>query len=283
MLRQWLLGSPFVLWLHKKIGKKGMSSYPIIILSSRYKAVEYLVPELPEKPKEPELKLIKKNWFEKLILWCDEYDDLEINNQRKVRYEKQMEQYRQDLAVYQQKVKEILSDTNLSIFRQIERENRMTAYSQGEELSRDVLKGKYEDFFVSKLKRAFGDKISDRIEFTLPNGNAFVPDAAYVDSSTGLCIDIEIDEPYSLPGGKPIHYIGGPDEYRNSFFAGKGWFVLRFAEEQVAKYSDECIGFIKDFISQLKMGTQPSFSHPVDRWSLGDALSFFSYNYRQTY
>lgn len=260
-----------------------MSNYPVVILSSRYQAVDYLIPKLPEKPKEPELNLIKKNWFEKLILWCDDYDDMQINNQRKERFERQMVKYREDLAIYQRKVNEALSDTHLSIFREIEREKRINTSVRGEELSRDVQKGRYEDFFLGKLISSFDSKITDKIEFTLPNGNAFVPDAAYVDSSTGLCIDIEIDEPYTIPEGKPIHYIGGPDDYRNSYFSNMGWFVVRFAEEQVAKHSDECICFIKDFMSQLKSGTVPSFPFPVKQWTRMDAYSMCDSNYRQTY
>ncbi len=260
-----------------------MSSYPVVIFSSKYQAVDYLLPKLPEKPAEPELKFIKKNWFEKFILWCDDYDDMQINNQRKERYEQQMVKYREDLAIYQRKVNEALSDTNLSIFREIEREKRINTTVRGEELSRDVQKGRYEEFFLGKLKISFGTKITDRIEFTLPNGNAFVPDAAYVDSSTGLCIDIEIDEPYTIPGGKPIHYIGGPDDYRNSYFSNKGWFVVRFAEEQVAKYSDECIDFIKEFMAQLKYGTVPSFRFPVNQWTRLDAYTLCELNYRNNY
>lgn len=260
-----------------------MSNYPLVILSKRYQSVEHLLPELPEKPKEPELKLIKKNWFEKMILWCDEYDDMQINNQRKIRYESQMIKYRQDLAVYQNAVKEILSDTNISIFREIEREKKIGAQSQGEELNRDVLKGKHEVTFVRLLSQEFGSKITDKISFTLPNGNSFVPDAAYIDSASGLCIDIEIDEPYSIPERHPIHYIGGPDDYRNDFFSAKGWFVIRFAEEQVAKHPRECITFVKDFISQLRMGTIPSFAYPIKRWSQSDAFALSSNNYRQTY
>ena len=248
-----------------------------------YKAVEYLLPKLPEKPKEPELKLIKKNWFEKLILWCDEYDDMQINNQRKERYEEQMVKYREDLGRYQQKVDEILSDTSISVFREIEREKRINTTNRGEELSHDVQKGRYEEFFLGKLKDSFGPIITNRIEFTLPNGNAFVPDAAYIDSSTGLCIDIEIDEPYTIPGGMPIHYIGGPDDYRNSFFSNMGWFVIRFAEEQVAKHHEECILFIKGFISQLKSGTIPEFSFTVNQWTRLEANYMYITSYRQTY
>ncbi len=260
-----------------------MNNYPIIILSTKYQEAESLVPKLPEKPKEPELKLIKKNWFEKLILWCDDADDMEINNQRKERYEKQMETYKKDLISYQKKVEDILSYTNINNFRIIERERRIATKYRGKELDRDVQKGRYDDFFLQKLKNSFNNKISDLIEFTLPNGNAFVPDAAFIDPISGLCIDIEIDEPYSIPSGKAIHYIGGPDDNRNTYFAEMGWFVIRFAEEQIAKYSEQCIVFIKEFIAQLKNGQRPSFPFPVKRWTINDSFLLFKNNYRQTY
>ena len=52
-----------------------MSSYPYIVFSDRYIKINQQLPSLPEEPTKPELKLVKKKWFEKLILWCDDYDD----------------------------------------------------------------------------------------------------------------------------------------------------------------------------------------------------------------
>lgn len=45
----------------------------------------------------------------------------------------------------------------------------------------------------------FGGKIHTSLELCLPSGSGYIPDIAYIDDTTGLCIDIEIDEPYSLP------------------------------------------------------------------------------------
>ncbi len=259
-----------------------MSNYPYCILSTRYEAVDYKVPTLPEKPVEPQLKLVKKNWFEKLILWCDEYDDQLINERRKMRYAQQMEQYNRDLRLYQEEIGRILSDTNIDIFRQGERKKIIGSMDTGEELQRDIQKGRYEESFYLLLKNAFGEKVVNSIEFTLPNGNAFVPDAAYINRSTGLCIDIEIDEPYSLPEGKPIHYIG-IDDYRNNYFAQKGWFVVRFAEEQIAKYPNECIRFIKAFIDNLIVGKIPTFDYPISRWTMAESYEMANKGYRSSY
>jgi very-short-patch-repair endonuclease len=259
-----------------------MSSYPVLVKSSRYESVQYLKPQLPEKPKEPELKLVKKNWFEKLILWCDDYDDECINNQRKERYAIQMEEYRRKLSDYHRKVNEILSETQLNIFRKAEREKAIQAYDSGSPLAHDVRKGRHEEEFYSRLRSRFGDKITNSIEFVLPNGNAFVPDAAYVDKQSGLCIDIEIDEPYTIPERIPIHCIG-EDDYRNSYFSARGWFVIRFAEEQVARYPDACISYINSFINGILDNEIPFFDHQIERWTRLEAYRMADKNIRERY
>ena len=247
-----------------------MSSYPYIVFPERYIKINQRLPPLPEEPTKPELKLVKKNWFEKLILWCDDYDDECINGRRRIKYEEQLNNYRIELKRYQDNVKQILSDTNISIFREAERKKSLESTRR------------FDDIFLYHLHNAFGNNITDSIEFMLPNQRAFVPDAAYVNRSTGLCIDIEIDEPYSLPDKKPIHYIGS-DEYRNSFFSENGWFVIRFAEEQVAKYPEDCVKYVNDFISGIAVGKMPIFTNCVERWSFSDAYGMSETNYRESY
>jgi hypothetical protein len=66
----------------------------------------------------------------------------------------------------------------------------------------------------------------------------YYPDFIYHDSS-GLCIDIEIDEPYTLDSRKPIH-CKGQDDYRNAFFLRKQWVVVRFMEQQVMQHPLLC-------------------------------------------
>lgn len=259
-----------------------MSSYPYIVFPERYIKINQRLPPLPEEPTKPELKLVKKNWFEKLILWCDDYDDECINERRRIKYEEQLNNYRIELKRYQDNVKQILSDTNISIFREAERKKSLESTRMGSPRCHEVLKGRFDDIFLYHLHNAFGNNITDSIEFMLPNQRAFVPDAAYVNRSTGLCIDIEIDEPYSLPDKKPIHYIGS-DEYRNSFFSENGWFVIRFAEEQVAKYPKDCVKYVNDFISGIAVGKMPIFTNCVERWSFSDAYGMSETNYRESY
>ena len=49
----------------------------------------------------------------------------------------------------------------------------------------------------------------------------------------GVAIDVEIDEPYTLPDFTPRHYIeDSSDSLRDSLLTARGWAVVRFAEKQ---------------------------------------------------
>ncbi len=75
-------------------------------------------------------------------------------------------------------------------------------------------------------------------------------------------MDIEIDEPYVLNTGEPIHFdyckkytkfridrtYQSIDAYRNSLFQMHGWFVVRFTEEQVFNHSEACCKFLSQII-----------------------------------
>ena len=52
---------------------------------------------------------------------------------------------------------------------------------------------------------------------TLDEDIYYYPDFTFICDETRLHIDIEIDEPYSLPDKKPIHYVG-IDEWQNESF-----------------------------------------------------------------
>lgn len=259
------------------------NNYPILLKPAIYTQVETLMPILPQKPEEPQLKLVKKNWFESLILWCDDYDDMRINERRKMEYESKMVKYRSDMVDYQKRVSDLLKETNLTAFRQRTRAEIMKRTTRAEGLSRDVIRGRYEESFYRRLNKEFPGMIKTDLEFEISNGNAYIPDFAYVDTSTGLCIDIEIDEPYVLPSGVPCHYEGA-DDYRNSFFMAKGWFVMRFAEEQIARYPEECIAYIRTNVERILTGGESiQFAHSRPLWSMSDSFRMFRDNYRNLY
>jgi hypothetical protein len=98
--------------------------------------------------------------------------------------------------------------------------------------------GRSEAAFLAHLRQHFGADtifVNCRVPVDDPRLGTrwYYPDFVYCDSS-GLCIDIEIDEPYVWATGVP-HHCQGQDEDRNAFFLRKQWAVIRFAEEQVVR------------------------------------------------
>lgn len=71
----------------------------------------------------------------------------------------------------------------------------------------------------------------------------YYPDIVIV--CNDICIDIEIDEPYSYEEGQETHYIGSRDEKRNQFFVDNNWIVIRFSEKQIATDLNKCVMFIE--------------------------------------
>ena len=118
-----------------------MNNYPLFFKPSGFVAVERCRPKLPLEPKKPTLKLVKKNWFEDLILCFDGLDDERINAKRVEKYNRQMEVYKKELAAYKKQIKHILSSTEMCNFRRKEKERLLKQTRLGQLLSHDVKKG----------------------------------------------------------------------------------------------------------------------------------------------
>ena len=150
-------------------------------------------------------------------------------------------------------------------------------------------KGESEDLFLNILRRFFGDKIKKN--YYLPGSfeRQYKPDFVYFDKENNLFIDIEIDEPYVINTGLPIHYINS-DDLRDNFFGKNGWLVIRFAEVQVVRQPESCCKVIAEQISQIL----PKFNFPfalklendvtqVPKWSKSEAETMARNNYRNIY
>jgi very-short-patch-repair endonuclease len=103
--------------------------------------------------------------------------------------------------------------------------------------------GRSEHAFRTCLEQHFGEHhilTGFRVPVDEPQSSVqwYYPDFVYSDSS-GLCIDIEIDEPYALHSRQATHYRG-KDDRRNAFFLRHQWAVVRFSEEQVVRYPHLC-------------------------------------------
>ena len=154
------------------------------------------------------------------------------------------------------------------------------------------------------------DKIyEDSLEWILDEDhlNFYYPDLLLVDNVSNLIIDIEIDEPYTYVGTdckpKPLHYLDFDvelgdcnDTGRDEFFTGTDILVVRFAEEQIVNYADDCLDLIKRIIDRVKTydGHKPiDFPRAlfrdwkdamyVDRWTADKAMEMAVLKFREKY
>ncbi|MCW2120603.1 hypothetical protein [Flavobacterium sp. 7A] len=114
-------------------------------------------------------------------------------------------------------------------------------------------KGYSESFFLYFLHHFFGEEIKPhRIIKSYENYYDYTPD--FVFQNNNICIDIEIDEPYSLSEKKPIHCMDEyNDGYRDDFFTRNNWCVIRFSEEQIILYPRECCKYVADIIYKITL------------------------------
>ncbi len=159
--------------------------------------------------------------------------------------------------------------------------------------SKNLYRGKSEAFFENYLKKYFGNNIyTDKaLPVNKAQDNFYYPDFIYQDNH--FFVDIEIDEPYSLPNGYPVHYQG-VDNNRNMFFLRAGWHVIRFSEEQIMRQPAQCCRFLADFIqkknkenkhqiSSKSLENIPLLSLKTRHWTREEALYMFSNKYRESY
>lgn len=146
----------------------------------------------------------------------------------------------------------------------------------------NIKRGKSELMFLDKLYNKFGNQIKVDL---IPDidSNFYYPDFTLICNKTGLHIDIEIDEPYTLLDKTPIHHTESNDDERNRFFLNKNWIVIRFTENQIIKHSNECIELIDNVIIALQNKSE-LIDHNVPlelRWSYEEALVMSFNNVRQ--
>ena len=111
-------------------------------------------------------------------------------------------------------------------------------------------------FFAQKLKKYFSNVSTD-----LKLGR-FFPDIVLYNEMAKFYLDIEIDEiyttneVYNLKRKMVIHSMGD-DDFRNNYFLNKGWYVLRFSEEQVRKETESCCKFVAQVYAYYALDKTP--------------------------
>ena len=151
--------------------------------------------------------------------------------------------------------------------------------------------GLSEPDFAAQLRRYFGAEhiyTGCRVPVHDPQLGAswFYPDFIYHDA-TGLCINIELDEPYTLSDHTPIHYHG-QDRARNAYFVRQRWVVVRFTEEQVVRQPALCCKELAELISTLNrrhyaVRFLPDSLRPQPTWSQEQARQLAQQQAREQY
>ena len=147
----------------------------------------------------------------------------------------------------------------------------------------NLKRGSSEIKFLSYLIKEFGNeiKVDGIVSF---NKKLYQPDFVYISKDTGLCIDIEIDEPYTFANKEPIHF-DDIDKERNNAFLDNNWCVVRFSEKQISQGPRTCVMFLKELIDMLLL-KRIDFEVPInfeEKWSYEKALVMADNDYRLSY
>lgn len=199
-------------------------------------------------------------------------------------YQKTVEEYKQHKTEYEEKMASLTT-----VYNEKKDKIKQAFYFNALKPYDDPIsflnknRGKHDLFFADKLRQFYPKSIYCDL---VPNNyyNSYQPDIIYIDEETGLHIDIEIDEPYTLDKGEPIHFIGCEDGERNSHFLFGNWVVLRFTEKQVIYDTENCCKLISSIINNIK------YDSPIEnkvskekRWTYDEALTMSKEYYRHKY
>ena len=227
-----------------------------------------------------------------------------------ISYQNEIEKYNTDVENREKIISRLTSTDNLILHRR----NRMSKYFNeagvvkiDKNIGNAILHGPAELFFYNYIISHIKDAVDDiegckwldafetlydtRVSTHSANESFFYPDI--VVKCGCFLIDIEIDEPYELQDGSPIHYIDENnfgicvDTNRNSFFTRNEWSVIRFAEEQVIKQPYECLKIIVDFIESTLKGEQFNINATAlvrtKKWTKEESHRMAYKKYRNTY
>lgn len=216
----------------------------------------------------------------------------EHNKTLMLNYMPKINDYKRNLEIYEALNKKYLNDLSLcqSTHGRLEYKLReISAYlkaSTKPDVVPDIYpRGKSERKFFNLLAETLPIFYNNLAINDNPTGSAFYkPDFVFWDEELGIIIDIEIDEPYISHNKAPIHYKGY-DRKRDEFFTRNHWFIIRFSEEQIVKYPEDCIAYILDvYRGVLNFEfSNLEFEHKIKRWSRFEAEEMAEKNYRNTY
>lgn len=207
---------------------------------------------------------------------------------------KKKEEYEKELYEYTKRENEALKEShkwqNFTTYRKellkkyIDTKSRPELYISKDE----VLEGPAEERFFN-LCEEYGLFVY-RKRSTHADDKLYYPDIVW--DADGLYFDIEIDEPYTLSEGTPIHYVDkygkSIDSERNMAFIQSKWSVIRFSEEQICKHPCECVCYMLSIIGSIKRGlfnaeTYPYYLLQTKKWNQEQSHKWAYQHYREVY
>lgn len=151
-------------------------------------------------------------------------------------------------------------------------------------------KGLSEDYFYAVLNKNFPNKIFRKASIKIAEeiDVVYFPDFVFYDEVARVCIDIEIDEPYTLKDKMPIHTTDSThDDIRNEYFTSYRWIVIRFSENQVLTNPEGCCKVIEQVLNQVFSSNDLSRFDAIPnlinekRWSSLDAIELSQKKFRE--
>ncbi|MGL4498245.1 MAG: hypothetical protein ACRCU2_04205, partial [Planktothrix sp.] len=210
--------------------------------------------------------------------------------QLKVKKYSRLEQiYLQQKKEYERELKESGSPERIAEFRArcVQQALREIHVHSHDGINRSVTRGPCEQILENNLSQYFPGEIHSCLSLEIPDYDyPYTTDCSYINNRLKLYIDIEIDEPYIHNSKEPYHFLNfWKDDNRNSFFVQKGWIVVRFAEEQVAKWPLSCCKVVATIINELTgqpipetLASQPDLPE-IKRWTEAEAQEMANKNF----
>ena len=152
-----------------------------------------------------------------------------------------------------------------------------------------VIQGAEFQVFWQNKRRFFRAKVKRKLNSS--NNYNYSADFLVIHSLTGLGLDVEVDEPYTLLTKEPTHCVDrSQDCWRNQFFLESGWVVVRFSERQVVEAPRSCCKVIAQVIFEItgdrnylqQLEGEPELL-PERPWTVREARRKARNNYRLQY
>lgn len=168
-----------------------------------------------------------------------------------IEMKKSEEEYKKNYPIYLQNLKkynDLVSNVNSEKFQYRERQKRKTLIFENNrkqifnnlEILDDnaIKKGISEEFFHRFLVRYSDMTVYKSIKYSY-----YYPDLILVKNN--VITILEIDEPYANETKEPIHF-DNTDKNRDDYFISNNFIIIRFTEEQILNFTEECLNIINE-------------------------------------